>query len=118
MPCDYTKERDAIKMRRYEKRNVPEPPPTPTSLPALVETLDPWEQYLLRDLEFLVPEQTIWDAVSSHQCIFASDGSAPKTRGSFAWVLSDTGGNRLAQCSGPVFGHKISSYRAEGYGII
>jgi len=39
-------------------------------------------------------------------------------KGSFAWVISTSEGEILAQCHGPVFGAKLSSYRAEAYGIL
>ena len=33
-------------------------------------------------------------------------------------MLSSANGDRLVQCSGPVFGYKPTSYRAEGYGLL
>jgi hypothetical protein len=48
----------------------------------------------------------------------ATDGSAPDGKGSFAWLISDGTGNTLAQCMGPVFGAGVTSFRAEGYGIL
>ena len=83
----------------------------------LVDTRSPWERNLLLDLQLIQHEDAIWEALSS-QCFVATDGSAPQGKGSFAWTLSTAKGDRLARCSGPVFGHAISSYRAEGYGIL
>jgi hypothetical protein len=49
----------------------------------------------------------------------ASDGSVKfLTHGSFGWSVSLPNGRRLATCSGPVYGAKPSSYRAEGYGML
>ena len=47
-----------------------------------------------------------------------SDGSAPHTKGSFAWIISNTQGTRLVRCSGPVYGYKITLYHAESYGVL
>lgn len=117
-PCDYSRNQHNIRMILFHDRDIPVTPPPPTSLQTVVPTLEPWESHLLSDLEWTVPETAVWQALRNSQCIFASDGSAPKSKGSFAWILSDDSGNRLVQCSGPVFGHRISSYRAEGYGIL
>ena len=84
----------------------------------LLDTLHPWERMLLLETSFLQPEVDVWQQLCTGQCFAASDGSAPHGKGSFAWVLSDTTGRRLARCHGPVFGHAISSYRAEGYGML
>ena len=85
---------------------------------SLVGTLPPWERYLLLNIMFRENEEDVWRKLCSQQCWAASDGSAPQDRGSFAWVLSDDKGERLARCTGPVFGHSISSYRAEAYGLL
>jgi hypothetical protein len=46
-----------------------------------------------------------------------SDGSVQFLRErSFSWALSLNDGHKLAHCSGPVYGLKPTSYRAEGYG--
>ena len=97
---------------------VPPPPPTPISIMDMIDKMDEWEQHLLRDLVLLEPEPAIWTALTTMECIFVSDGSAPEPRGSFGWILSDPDGNRLAECSGPAFGIKPNSYRTEGYGML
>ena len=84
----------------------------------LVETLHPWERMLLLETGFLQPEADVWRQLCTGQCFAASDGSAPHGKGLFAWVLSDTRGRQLARCHGPVYGYAISSYRAEGYGML
>ena len=90
----------------------------PSTISLLVEELRPCERSLLQETIFIRPEAEVWDALTQGQCFIASDGSAPKDRGSFAWIMSNYSGERLARCSGPVFGHAISSYRAESYGIL
>ena len=98
---------------------VPSPEqPTTDTFQAKLLTLELWEQLLFHTLEWLVPEEDVWDALCTGQCILVSDGSAPLPRGSFAWILSDPTGRRLVQCSGPAYGYRIGSYRAEGYGIL
>ena len=118
VPCDFSSNQYTIRMHRYEKREIQQQPAPSPTIQGRVTQLEEWEQQLLTGLEFKVPEHEVWNAINNNQCIFASDGSAPPLKGSFAWVLSDLQGNRLAQCSGPVFGYKIGSYRAEGYGIL
>ena len=81
----------------------------PTTMELLVDMRPPWERNLLLELRFIQNEAAVWEALSS-QCFVATDGSAPHGKGSFAWTLSTSNGDRLARCSGPVFGHAISSY--------
>ena len=80
--------------------------------------MDPCERHLLQHMVLLEDKDIVRHALATKQCIIASDGSAPALKGSFAWNISDTHGKRLAQCCGPVYGYRISSYRAEGYGIL
>ena len=48
----------------------------------------------------------------------ASDGSVYRNgSAAFGWILS-VQECRLVQCSGPAYGHKPSSYRAEAYGML
>ena len=96
----------------------PQETDTPQNLTDSIPTLQPWERMLLQEIVFLRPETHVWAELRTKQCFIASDGSAPPDRGSFAWILSNPAGERLAKCNGPVFGHSISSYRAEGYGML
>ena len=84
----------------------------------LVGSLQEWEHKLLKEISFLQPERTVWDALCSSRCYAASDGSAPMNQGSFGWVLSDKNGKCLVKCRGPVYGHAISSYHAEAYSML
>jgi hypothetical protein len=81
--------------------------------------MDEWERQLLQLLDIDdETEDAIWNALSTQECTIATDGSAPTGKGSFAWIIADGSGNRIARCHGPSFGHKISSYRSEAYGIL
>ena len=77
-----------------------------------------WEQDLLQEVYFIQPEDLVWERLQHIQCCAASDGSAPRDQGSFGWIISDNEGNRLVRGRGPAFGHAISSYRAEAYGML
>jgi hypothetical protein len=80
--------------------------------------LDPWEMQLLFNMELHCDEAELWSALTTQDCYIATDGSAPDGKGSFAWLISDSIGNTLVQCMGPVFGAGVTSFRAEGYGIL
>jgi hypothetical protein len=80
--------------------------------------LDFWEMLLLFNMELLCEEDELWTALSTQACYIATDGSAPDGKGSFAWIISDIHGTILAKCNGPVFGAGVTSFRAEGYGIL
>ena len=96
---------------------------TPTQGPfgtfyASRHVLPPWEYMLLKHLTLEVPELELWTTLCTQSCHIASDGSAPHNKGSYAWIICDGNGMRLACCAGPVQGHRISSYRAESYGLL
>ena len=63
-------------------------------------------------------EEDLWTALTTQVCYIATDGSAPNGKGSFAWVISDSNGTILVKSKGPVYGANITSFRAEGYGIL
>ena len=66
----------------------------------------------------LTGEQQLIQYVTTNEFLMASDGSVKGPKASFGWVLSTPKGTRLARCSGPAYGLKPTSYRAEGYGIL
>ena len=100
-------------------RDYPSETPRVNTVVELATRLATWERLLLHHLEVTdITEDTTWHALTTTTCYIATDGSAPSGKGSFAWVISDSEGEILAQCHGPVFGAKISSYRAEAYGIL
>jgi hypothetical protein len=92
----------------------------PTTIHGTIATLDSWEKYLLDNLEWDkdFDGTTVWQHLSSSSCTLVSDGSAQDCQGSFGWIISTASGTRLARGWGPVFGAKVNSYRAEGYGIL
>ena len=94
------------------------PPQVLTTFGTYLDQAASWERHLFATLEFNQPEQRVWTILSQEPCLCASDGSAPHHQGGFAWVISNQQGEQLARCSGPAFGHKISSYLAESYGIL
>ena len=103
-------------------RNVQ--PPVPTPLPAVndyhqyVTTLSTWEKSLLEGVEFLVPQQQLFEAMARESAWICSDGAQVGNKASFGWVVSNQDGLRMAQCSGPCYGADPTSYRAEGYGLL
>jgi hypothetical protein len=108
--------------RRWKPHLTPDYNPLSAPIATVTEllpTLEQWELQLLQHIEVMDgTENTIWNTLCNQPCYFATDGSAPTNRGSFGWVISDIQGNILAKCYGPVYGYKISSYRAEAYGIL
>ena len=104
----------------WQQSGAPQPPiaEPADSFFDLLPTMDPWEWQLLYDVELLCNKQELWDALTTQQCTIASDGSALANKGSFAWIISDGQGNILVECKGPVPGAKVTSFWAEGYGIL
>ena len=96
--------------------------PTWTASPTLaatIPTLDEWERELLAHVELIgVTEQELVHILTTEAVLVASDGSAPNPKASFAWIICRKNGTRIAQCNGPAYGYKPTSYRAEGYGIL
>ena len=117
-PCDYTLRPNTISMNRYIDVTLPPDPPSPDTLETLIPTLEPWESHLFDTLDLLESEHDVWQALCNDTCLLVSDGSAHNSSGSFGWVLATQAGHRLVQCSGPAFGRKVTSFRAEGYGLL
>ena len=92
-----------IRPQFLPSQDTPSDTETPTTVETTVSLLSPWERLLLKGIVFLQSENAVWKALCDKQCFGASDGSAPKTKGSFAWILSNEAGERLVRCSGPVF---------------
>ena len=119
IPVDITEHSHTWSLRQqFSSWQLTPQTPAPNTLLQHILTLPTWEKALLSGLELLVDADVFLAQLSSSPILACSDGSSQTTRGSFAWYLSTQTGERLARCSGPVFGHKISSYRAEGYGIL
>jgi hypothetical protein len=79
-----------------------------------LEALQPWESSLFQCLEMTVYPTELVTLLISDSFLSASDGSIKfSNHASFGWALSLPNGRRLAKCSGPAYGIKPSSYRAE-----
>ncbi len=52
------------------------------------------------------------------QMLIVTDGSVRHNRGAFGWVLALPDGTRLVEGQGPAYGHEISSFKAEDYGML
>jgi hypothetical protein len=90
-----------------------------TTILDTIKKMELWEAQILENLEFLVSEEDVWDALCTEQCIIATtDGSAVGPKGSFGWIISDNEGNRLVGCASPVQAETITSYWSEGCGIL
>jgi hypothetical protein len=97
-------------------------PTIPTSATAtfdlFINTLDPWETELLRQITLTVDPYSVCLALTpGFRAV--SDGSVSRQHhGSFGWVVSSSGGERLAVGMGPVRGRRPHSFRAEAYGLL
>ena len=81
-------------------------------------SLDTWESELLAEVTWEEDEMRAIEALQS-QCLLACDGSVNSHEaGSFGWTLYDSHSRRCAKNAGPARGSRITSYRAEGYGIL
>jgi hypothetical protein len=95
------------------------PNPNPGAFTDYLEALTPWESTLFHSLEMNVYPTDVVSLFISNSFLSASDGSVKfSNHASFRWSLSLPNGRRLATCSGPVYGVKPTSYRAEGYGML
>jgi ribonuclease HI len=50
--------------------------------------------------------------------VLVCDGSVQREQGTFGWVLALSTGVVLSTGQGPAYGHDITSYRAEAYGML
>ena len=95
----------------------PEPPlvPVPQSFEAYLSTIPDHEQkHLVRWHTYGATIQELIARIPSFdEILLVSDGGAIDVYGSYGWILSDCGGNRLAHGTGPAYGHDPNSYRAE-----
>ena len=94
------------------------PPSATATFDLYVNTLEPWEIDLLRQVTLEVdPYSLCLELTPGFRAV--SDGSAKfQTTGSFGWVISTSDGQRLAYGMGPARGRTIHSYRAEAYGLL
>ena len=96
----------------------PTPPPPPPYFLDYMNHLSPWDSELFHSLQLQCNVYELMSALQENTFRSASDGSViDLSHASFGWVLS-INRRRLVQCSGPVYGYKPTSYRAEGYGLL
>ena len=102
-------------------------PVQPSSFQEYIDALTKSDRDLFQELDMQYDCYAILDMVSAFDPTFnnlhvhllnVSDGSAFDDSMSFGWVMSLPDGTRLVTCSGPAYGAKQSSFRAEGYGLL
>ena len=96
------------------------PSPHPSTFLSYIHSLPQWEQLLLERVHLHTDAFTIAAHLSQpdNKWITVSDSSEENSQASFGWVIAQTSGQHIAQCNGPTHGHKPTSYRSEGYGIL
>ena len=82
-----------------------------------IAALPLWEQELIKHYSLHLHTDIVIEHLH-HNFIIATDGSEQDNKGSFGWVLSTATGTMLATGQGTAFGHRISSFRCESYGIL
>ena len=96
------------------------PKPTTDTLPTLDATilqLPTSLSQLLNDVDLLIPEQELQEALSTSAPLYlASDGGAAAKKGSYGWVLQ-AGNPLIAKGKGTAQGQDPRSFRAKGYGM-
>ena len=94
------------------------PPSATATFKLFIETLEPWETELLRQVTMTVGPYSLCLALTpGFRAV--SDGSVTRRQhGSFGWVVSSLKGERLATGQGPVRGRSLHSYRAEAFGLL
>jgi hypothetical protein len=120
IPVDVERRDHAWRLKQY----TPRQPATGTTTEEDVNTisqriqqLQQWEKELLEGVHMQLQDNTMKHEFTRPLKI-ASDGSVQGHRASYAWIIANEEGMRLATCKGPAYGCKPTSYRAEGYGIL
>jgi hypothetical protein len=114
IPVDIVDDNGQWQYSGLQGTDVP-PPSNPST--EFLDRLEPWEEALFADLDLLLPPFEVLQKLQQARFLIASDGSV-RQHGTFGWVICHPSGERLARCSGPVFGCSPSSYRAEAYGML
>ena len=108
---------------RHKARLVADGSPTPEPVHLLrsyIHLLPQWEQLLLERVHLHTDAFTVASHLSqpNNKWIAVSNGSVQRSQASFGWVIAQTSRQCIAQCNGPAHGHKRTSHRLEGYGIL
>lgn len=93
-------------------------PSTDGTFQAYLLGLDEWETELLSNLQSRWSIFEMCEILKGSFCLVSDGAAAQMQVGSYAWVLSSPSGQRVLRGSGPVRGGRISSYRAEAYGVL
>ena len=93
---------------------------TPATFAGFLASLPQWETNLFPGLTLLFPPFRLLELIQASAETFfgVSDGSVALLRGTFGWALSLPCGTRLATCAGNAPGFFVTSFRAEGYGLL
>jgi ribonuclease HI len=83
-----------------------------------IEQLPEWERMMICGSHTLDERYPLWMYLHEPNNVIhiVSDGGVINNRGSFGWVIACPG-RILVQCMGTVFGTRMTSHRAEVYGI-
>ena len=93
------------------------PHPRPSTIKAYLQSLDPWESLLLQHFQIHTELDKLLQ-LTLEPFLIASDGSVDQSKGSFGWIIAQPDGTALVTGKGTAFGHDISSFRAEAYGVL
>ena len=89
----------------------------PESFDEYLSSLAHWEKELFRSYHTDASSDEVISYLTDPS-LSASDGSVWKPFiGAFGWILRLPSGKKVS-CAGPAFGYRITSYRAEAYGIL
>jgi hypothetical protein len=100
------------------------------NVPQFATKLEDWQWDLLRRLspvgthahvatQLEIPSQATEPETDQDTWpVLVCDGSVMNEQGTFGWVISLPIGETLCTGKGPAYGHDISSYRAEAYGML
>jgi hypothetical protein len=92
--------------------------PVVPDFPAYLRHLPHWERYLIAHVTSDLTFEDIVALLREYGGVGVSDGSSARHLGSFGWALATPEGQRLAKCSGIVYGHDPSSFRSEATGLL
>lgn len=93
--------------------------PLPGTFQEFISQKAEWESELFHTLDMQLDPFRLMEGLLNLPFSCTSDGSVRyKTQGSFGWALSFDDGSKPVHCSGPVYGTRPTSYRAEGYGLL
>ena len=83
-----------------------------------ISSLPTWELLLLIQHSFMNNSPKIVASLTNQPILIATDGSEKLGKGSYGWVLANLSGSILATGQGTAYGHCISSFCCEAYGIL